>query len=999
MLKLRAIAPAPKHEEVFLQRYQWLRSQALQLTGHDAQRAEDLVHDAFIQFTLNRPDLQPIQNLDGYLYRMLRNLHLSSVRRASLVQLLPLSILDYDSAEVGLRTVDVQARLQTQEDLRRICYYACLRRATSKVGSVLILRFFHGYYPGEIAQILRIQRSAVEAALRVARGEAKLYLNDPDRLRLITEHQPAHPAGSGGVMAEDFLCELRESIFRSCSSVCLPVAQLRRLYRAAELKAPETIDCNTLAHLVSCPRCLDEVNRLLGLATLAERSPEGTIGKDTRPKGGSGGPPSDGVSGSGSVDEFKRKSRRRLRDVFEHRPQELLVSVNGFVLGSQEVGAKVNKQTISIKGEEKIGFIEIFSEQGMRLSFLDVEPPTDGAIEQRTRAEFSEGRTLELALDFGGPWPTLRVTYRDPSLNQVRSSETEVQSLSNEIQDQPPQIRALLANVVKRWIDFGLRTPNFGLLLRPGAVAVVLSLLLIAALFLLKLPTAPASAAELLKKSVAADEALAARPDQVLHHTISLEEKTTAGVLMARRKIEVWRSGERRVTARRLYDDRGTLIAGDWRRADGTQTMYRRGLRPQLQLPSEKHDGAALTFDNVWQIGPSAKEFTALIGRADDARVEERNSDYVISYGDAASAGARGLLKATLVLNRADLHPIEQTLVVQQGSELREYHFTETSFERHAPNSVALAVFEPEPELIRSDGETQRRGDGETGRLSLRLPISPSPAVATVEMEVEVLRLVNQAGADLGDQVTVRRTPEGQLQVQGMVETDKRKDEILRALATVTNNSAVKIKVETVAEALKQQLNAPSSPATVERLESTSNKIPADAELRRYFAAKGHAGAQLDQSVNQFANRVVNQSLQSLTHAGALNRLAQRFSIEQLRALDPEARNTWLLMLRGHAQSLQHELSGLRRELGLFIATSSSGDPQEETRIATDKDLQQAANRLFELCLANDQAVRSSLTISQNSSNVLAIKSPQFWRSLSSAETIAAKLAQLDLSR
>jgi len=198
MLRLRALVHTSNHEEAFLQRYEWLRGQALQLTGHDGQWAEDLVHDLFIQFMLHQPDLRQIQNLEGYLYRMLRNLHLSSVRRAALAQHWPLSILDYDSAETGLRAIDVQARLQAQEDLRRICHYACARRATSKVGSVLILRFFHGYYPGEIAQILRVHRSAVEVALHTARGEARLYLDAPHRLRLIAEQEPTRLVSSNG---------------------------------------------------------------------------------------------------------------------------------------------------------------------------------------------------------------------------------------------------------------------------------------------------------------------------------------------------------------------------------------------------------------------------------------------------------------------------------------------------------------------------------------------------------------------------------------------------------------------------------------------------------------------------------------------------------------------------------------------------------------------------------------------------------------------------------
>ena len=40
-------------------------------------------------------------------------------------------------------------------ELRQVCQYACDRKETSRAGSVLILRFLHGYYPREIAQIMR----------------------------------------------------------------------------------------------------------------------------------------------------------------------------------------------------------------------------------------------------------------------------------------------------------------------------------------------------------------------------------------------------------------------------------------------------------------------------------------------------------------------------------------------------------------------------------------------------------------------------------------------------------------------------------------------------------------------------------------------------------------------------------------------------------------------------------------------------------------------------
>jgi DNA-directed RNA polymerase specialized sigma24 family protein len=81
MLRLTKNAQSDDHEGIFLAHYSRLRAWALALTNRDHERSEDLVHDAYIQFTFTQPDLKAIGNLNGYLHTMLRNLHLSQVRR------------------------------------------------------------------------------------------------------------------------------------------------------------------------------------------------------------------------------------------------------------------------------------------------------------------------------------------------------------------------------------------------------------------------------------------------------------------------------------------------------------------------------------------------------------------------------------------------------------------------------------------------------------------------------------------------------------------------------------------------------------------------------------------------------------------------------------------------------------------------------------------------------------------------------------------------------
>lgn len=226
MLKRRAVAPLANHEDLFIQRYRWLLDWALRLTEQDRQQAEDLVHDAFVHFIISRPNLERIQqNIDGYLYTMLKNMHVSELRRATRIReavnpLSEFSLTDYDSVESGLRVLEeltnAQVQSQIRGQLRRLCHYACIRKYSSKAGSVLLLRFFHGYYPEEIGRILRTSRKAVEDRLRMARIEARAFLEDPASLSFMSGRLSSPPQTSATAnTTEDFMEELRREIYGS----------------------------------------------------------------------------------------------------------------------------------------------------------------------------------------------------------------------------------------------------------------------------------------------------------------------------------------------------------------------------------------------------------------------------------------------------------------------------------------------------------------------------------------------------------------------------------------------------------------------------------------------------------------------------------------------------------------------------------------------------------------------------------------------------------------
>ena len=773
----------PSLEDLFIERYEQLLAWALHLTHNDRERAEDLLHDAFIQFTFTHPDIQAIQNLDGYLYGVLRNIHVSQVRRAGQRHLQQLSIVEYDSAASGLRSIDPRDQIQVQDELRRVCQYACMRKETAMAASVLILRFFHGYYPSEIAKILRSSCRAVSLRLRIARREAKASLSNPENLKFMNE-RPAEifPVNFARTI-DDLLRELRQMIFQSRRRECLSRDQLQELYP----KPTETsLDTKVLGHIVSCPVCLDEVNELLGLPSLDTRYPTETLGSDTRGRGGRGGS-GGGATGGGATGGGPRAAKSKYQhwkqEFFEHEPQELCISVNGYIQGLHKISSPVSEHTLVIDTAEKINFVEVLSEQGVRLILLNVdEAPPAGPLEQSQEVELSNDRSVSLKLMFDSPWPTVHVLYQDPNFVDVESTTTSLESEAlPEIKGGESEARIVVPGAWKRlrmWARSLLHVLDWKSFLKPGAVTALFALLLVAVILSLywrketNIPTI-VTASDLLHRSAQVEEGAAARTDQVLHRTIDLEEKTAEGKVLARRRVEVWQSAQRGITARRLYDDRGALVAGDWRRSDGVQTLYHHGSRPKLEIRDPQ--SAIRNFEDVWQLEPSAKEFAQLIGNAEIARLEELSSTYLITY---TSNGGGELRKAVLVLSRADLHAIEQTLTLQHGNEVREFRFVEDSFERRAPDTVQPTVFEPEVELLSLATPETRNSKPDTSSLAPG-PQPPAPA-ASADLEVEVLRLLSQAGADLGEQVNLTRGRDGLLRIEGIVETDQRKSELMR---------------------------------------------------------------------------------------------------------------------------------------------------------------------------------------------------------------------------
>ena len=994
----------PTREQLFTERYEVMLTWALQLTNQQRDAAEDLVQDAFVQFVLARTQLEEIENINGYLRRLLRNMYLSRVTRVARLQDSALSIADYDTFRLGWTALEPPRRMQAAEELQQICAYACFRKESSRAGSVLILRFFLDYFPTEIASVLGSSRHCVDQWQRLARREVKVFMDDPSRLRFVDAKimagQSLIPYPSSD---SDLMLALRAMIFSSHRGDCLSKQELEAAYAAGKTDALSTTE---LAHIVSCRSCLDAVNTMLALPLLAERYPAEDCSQDEPPRdaGGSGG-------SGGSPSVLPKKFQRQLREIREHKPSELRIAVNGVPLSSFKVNSDFCEFDLNLAADEPVEFVEILSEQDVQLLFLSIN---ENAIEseQWAEIELSDGRTLELSVQ-PNDGPRLHVIYNDPVLEDFSSAGVVTEGLLSSPLTLVPKARA------KRWLDVlksafsrgvatedsgrSSATTSLGLLAEPqvqrrhvwsspALLTVLMTAVVVGAFLVYKtnLHSTP-SATTLLTQAIVAEADRARVPDQVIHQSINLEiRRSSEGALVARHTIASWESHDRRRRIQRLYDESGRLIAAASQAADGTRTIYRHHAKV-AQAKGAAAESLLLDLEEVWQLTPSVEDFKTIIAEPAAATVDERTASYVVSFDKERAVGASRLVKATLTLSRSDLRPIEQTLVVQRGDELREYKFVVTKSELFSVKDVPN-VFEIEPEL----SGTEAAGESAAVDAAISKDAGPvsntsASAFASTELEIDVAYLLNQAKADRNEQVALTRSASGSLRVEGVVDTAERRDEFLRALSPVSNNPAVSIHIRTVAEAANQKVT--SEKQSVREFEETSNTSAVEEELRAYFEKRGLGRDTADESVRSYSSRVVNHGYRALFHAVELKRLAERFARVDMRTVTPDARSKWLSMMRDHADACARETAALRAELDPVFFSGAGAAVAEDFAINSDADLTRAIERLHKVTLATNEAISQAFTISARSS-AAAFKAPQFKRSLEVAARLSNRISE-----
>lgn len=808
----------PTFEEAFFNHRVRLHEWALQLTGQNHAEAEDLVQELYIRLARAGAIPDRIENTEYYLLTILRNLHHKLLKRARTSAIDELSIVDYEFVERSLKAVDRNGLYFIQEDLHRVCEYLCGRKNTSRAASIFILRYFLGYFPNEVINVVCSSRGAVDKAIRIARNEARLELQRPGVIQPfsnIGESKKDAPKALSD--SQGLFLALRNKIFKSCLGECFDHSVLKEKYQGSS----DGFVAAELAHLVSCPKCLDRTNRILDLPLLSERSPDEAIGRDTPQGPGS----ILGSSSSGST-RFRRRAQdrqrlakrmqRRLEEVDQHRPQRLSISIDGDIRASQKVNSEHSELLAELGPSENPVYIEVLSEQNICMMFVFVQSlDQDNGLCQVQETALSDGRNIAVSVSFIGESPTVRVSYNDPLLAPDIEQETiEAASIVSGRQDRSLVFQLPWEDAKPKLLSHFWQRITRSPLLASATLFAACSIVCI----LWWEQNTPKMKPETLLLRAAQANATAASPrqSQVVYQKVRI-------------------STQHRVMERSIYRDpvKKRKFKQDQLNSDDLALKAKlnvAGVDWDEPLSAATYQNwrthAHVTSDTVRETGQNLLTLTTTVS---DAEVAEES----------------------LTIRENDFHPLTREIVFrEQGQEQASMsvEIAELNYAVLDVDSMSPSLFDQPPSPI----------------VPLLPTVANLPSAEELDMaELQVRRKLHELGADLGEDIHLTRS-ERNIQVAGVAPTSER--------ARILRSSLYSVPHVVLAFHLPRGLSGTHVDSTQNQPEMDSSELLPpllDEQLRRKFPNNTDRARQV--------SLLLGEADQCRWHARALKTLLQRY--------------------------------------------------------------------------------------------------------------------------
>ena len=335
------------------------------------------------------------------------------------------------------------------------------------------------------------------------------------------------------------------------------------------------------------------------------------------------------------------KFERHARLVFEHKPKELRVAVNGNFQGMLKVNSDLNEIDLAVPNKEQVEFIEVYNEQQMRLLFLNIEnsPPHPTANSTHT-LNLSDERKLQVNFGFVPQGVEIKLRYFDPTYKEVQSLLENPQLLKGEsFPIVPTEQNTSTAPSIGNWFATFVSniTHLFSFRWRRLALASLVAIIAFGGYVLVERQS-KLSANAILEEAEIKKLNWRYQPDKILHWVEEETFQNSPRLTSGRRISHRWsnnRGGQREDLILK-YDEQNQLFWGRWIKADGTEIVFRKNNNNEIKIypgiPLIKQKLASLSEED-------AKVMQKYLADAemgvDSEKMSQKNARWMISnYSD-----------------------------------------------------------------------------------------------------------------------------------------------------------------------------------------------------------------------------------------------------------------------------------------------------------------------------------------------------------------------------
>jgi hypothetical protein len=415
-------------------------------------------------------------------------------------------------------------------------------------------------------------------------------------------------------------------------------------------------------------------------------------------------------------------------------------------------------------------------------------------------------------------------------------------------------------------------------------------------------------------------------------------------------RLQIWSDPDHNRLSAKLTSSNGAIRHGVWRAEAGEEFIYDSQASSQ---PSRREAPVRVERASAWGFASDAREIEEGFIRWMDSRQWE---PIAVSDAELLLAGLGGVLirvetaasqpdVTTVRAEGADGRFVELTIDTSEGLRRPRVRKIRLAHPSHSAELVLItdraesfagtqfhpAIFRPDPSLYQREvARTSRpqptdvRPNGVEPAIPQPIwPPKPSPG-SSLATKIEVYYALHEVGACLGEPIHVISTDLG-ITVEGLVETNARKNELLRVLDALPSGNPVLVEIRSVSEMPVPADPIPNGQKGQEPTLVRAQQPPIQQSIRSFLqsqAGKAERGKEnLGQRATRLSSDAVRWSASLMVHTWSLRRLTDALSAEQNESLTVRSRVLVENMVADHLRAMRGSMGSEGRQVTEFLSS------------------------------------------------------------------------------